>query len=233
MKDLTLKPERLLIAENEAPLAAILALGPAVFAAIQKAGECYNELHLPEPFNDLIFQEMVKYGTAGIEQKYQKAIEGNLDRLEIKVQALRKNILANSLEPFFELQNAWNEVIASASRSYSSTFLPLKIISIVDSVPVLSDEAIEDYTEKHCRVYLEEPAEHEVYEALQSLTNALNGFNEVMRAAGVPLRRAEVLPLLDTALKIDVDGQVSVNPYFVKAVAKKKNNVEKNKDLQI
>lgn len=181
---------------------------------LDKLKVSFDALEL-EAFSDEIYKELVNKGTTEIKERYQDKIRKEIKSAGITNSLITENLMNGNLENIAKLNKDLDTLKASHPFKSAWETLPnlrIEDISYSEEGFIVSEEDQESLMEKHARVYIQDPEEHELYESLQAFVDAYNDINSTLASSGED-RKNSIEGMVKTFLSRDNDE------YIIKAKA--------------
>ncbi len=207
---------RQLISEDQSRLNTILNQTNRIYPAIKEISIAYEALKLGA-FDNTIYQEIVKQGLSGIQNRYAASIEKMLDNLNINLEAVRDNFKNGTDQPLKKLDAAYQNLLNSANPGvHLGIKFPLETITIKNGNPEVNEEFKEQILETYCRVYIQQGPEMEMYKTLETLETSFNDFVKLLKEAKFTNHiNIRTLGFLDRFLILQDDQTAKINPIVI------------------
>jgi hypothetical protein len=203
--------ERKLIFEDNTIYTSLVVHLPRVFRSIGKLKTEYEKLEIGAFDND-VYQDLITSGAKNIESRYNESLNNTLNGLGAINSQIRANLLSNTETAINDLKNAlatFRNTIPTSTISGHS--FPIHLITIVDGLPVLTDDCKEEIKELHCRIYLTSESEFELYAKLENLTTSYNSLLKTLDKIGY--KQHFEMNSLDVFLSVDeIDKKAAIKP---------------------
>lgn len=218
--------ERKLLHEDQAIYNSFQSHFPSISCTILALKKDYENLEIGE-FNDGIYKELLAGRITEIEAKYNESLQATLTAIGPLNSQIKSNLLSNTDQFIKKLRDTRNRLISSTpASSVTGQPFPLYYITIIEGLPVLTEDNKESIKELHCRTYLQSEIEHEVYEKLGNLSAAYNALLKTFDKIGFK-QHFEMNNLEQFYSKDDESGNLTIEPASIK-YAIEYNDIYKN-----
>ncbi len=209
--------KRELIFENKALLNVILGDLKQYMPKLTPLKNAYEALEIGA-FTDEIFTDLKKNGIRKVLEQFQTSLEAQLDKSGITNTNLRRVALDGSEAPKIELRNTYEALKNVNVEIYQFgphriKTLDLSEISFIDgNFKVGNPEAI---AENHCRVYLNDSIDKEIFATLKKAKEALLELDLMAEKFKIPfgLGGSSLVDFFD-----ETDGKMEIKPQSISYV---------------
>ena len=219
--------KRILIHEDKNLLSEISTDLRQYLPLLQQVKKSYEKLQLGD-FNDDIFKEIIKSGTAKIEKLFNESLNDQIEKAGISNTIVKSNLLKGSEQLYFSFLENTRELKRFKPETYSRrNFLKLNVISYLNGSFTLTDENKEQILENECRTYLENEKDFELYENLKKFIEAFNTVNENLKELEYRFSYEKgkgVTAIGNTFLMTNENDEYSINPGSIKFATNYKEN---------
>jgi hypothetical protein len=192
MENISEKPGRILIQEDEKKYKSMLAHGLILCSLVGEVKDNYKKTNLG-PFESQVYKTLISGGIAGIEHQLITDVTARYEALNLRSQTMKDEILGDAYSIIEKLKRS---VQSLKQESYTRGSMgeppfPLDLISINDAEEAVITEEAKEQAKEKCRIYLNSPEEEALYPKFQAAADAIN---EVWKE--VKAHEATNLPLL-------------------------------------
>ncbi len=220
--------EKILIFEDEKLLEAIIADLGQYQPSLAQLKAAYEALELGE-FNDEVFTDLKAHRLGKLIAEYEKNLEDQLDSAGIKNTNLRRVSLEGTEVPKRDLYKAHDALKAVNVQVYQygpTRHKTLDLSEICFKDGIFQVENVEAIAENHCRVYLNDEKDRELYAKMEKVKNAINEFYPNIKELGYGLH----IGGSGLDFFFNVEGvKLEIRPYSVKDA---RNFLSKQKAMQ-
>lgn len=188
-------------------------------------------------FKSEILEQLKEQGLKPLEVEYSELIASQLDKSGITLKQIRENMTRGSQKIFQNFARAFEAVKSFEPKQYGLNQRPILDygqISYSDEFGKfhISPEEVEVIKEFHCRIYLENEKEKELYDALNNLRDIQTNIRSILEKAGYSFGRKgyeqnEINDVFFTGYP-----ERFVKPTSIAFALKQKDNREKVKKLK-